>query len=191
MTIIGAAGKVILQNHIFKTPAGTEGSGEGGQLAIDMSPTQPHTMTKNARSCESCHASDKALGLGTSGTRPWNVSTPGNYQNQTSNTWGLSTRSCYFPLESKSPVLAVECWRRNAGRDGRDCLVATEASCGECSHVGLTRRRSAEVASRLWMERGYTIAMLFEYYRYLVMGNLATSFDSDDGLLLRIVHLDR
>ncbi|WP_231743669.1 cytochrome c3 family protein [Stieleria neptunia] len=72
VTIIGADGKTILQNHIFKTPAGTEGSGEGGQLAIDMSPTQPHTMTKNARSCESCHASDKALGLGIPGTRPWN-----------------------------------------------------------------------------------------------------------------------
>ena len=72
ITIIGADGKPILTNHIFKTPAGLERGGEAGQLAIDMSPTQPHTMTKNARSCESCHASDKALGLGISGTRPWN-----------------------------------------------------------------------------------------------------------------------
>jgi hypothetical protein len=37
-----------------------------------MSPTQPHTMTKNARSCESCHSSSKALGLGIESTRPWN-----------------------------------------------------------------------------------------------------------------------
>ena len=74
VTIIGADGQAILTNHIFKTPAGTEGSGQAGQLAIDMSPTQPHTMTKNARTCESCHASDKALGLGIPGTRPWNES---------------------------------------------------------------------------------------------------------------------
>jgi hypothetical protein len=36
-----------------------------------MSPTQPHTTTKDARSCDSCHASDKALGLGIGSTRPW------------------------------------------------------------------------------------------------------------------------
>ncbi|MEO9935030.1 cytochrome C [Rhodopirellula bahusiensis] len=71
VTIIGPDGKSILTNHIFKIPAGMEGGGETGQLAIDMSPTQPHTMTKDARSCESCHASDKALGLGISGPRPW------------------------------------------------------------------------------------------------------------------------
>jgi hypothetical protein len=29
-------------------------------------------MTKNARTCESCHASSKALGLGIGSTRPWN-----------------------------------------------------------------------------------------------------------------------
>jgi len=71
VTIIGADGKPILTNHIFKTPGGMEGSGDEGQLAIDMSPVQPHTMTKNARTCESCHASDKALGLGINGPRNW------------------------------------------------------------------------------------------------------------------------
>ena len=73
ITVIGADGKPILLNKIFRTPAGTEGGGDAGQLAIDMSPTQPHTMTKEARSCESCHASDKALGYGLGGgkmTRP-------------------------------------------------------------------------------------------------------------------------
>ncbi|WP_207310012.1 multiheme c-type cytochrome [Rubinisphaera italica] len=70
VTIIGADGEPILVNHIFKTKGGAEGSGEDGTLALDMSPTQPHTMTKNARSCESCHASDKALGYGIGGTRP-------------------------------------------------------------------------------------------------------------------------
>ena len=72
VTIIGEDGKPILLNHIFRTMADAEGGGSEGQLAIDMSPTQPHTMTKNARSCESCHASAKALGLGISATRPWN-----------------------------------------------------------------------------------------------------------------------
>ncbi len=71
VTIIGADGKPIITNHIFRTPPGMEGGGKSGQLAIDMSPTQPHTMTKNARTCESCHASDKALGLGIGGPRRW------------------------------------------------------------------------------------------------------------------------
>lgn len=72
VTIIGEDGKPIMLNHVFKTEPGSEGGGEDGQLAIDMSPTQPHTTTKNARTCESCHASRKALGLGIGSTRPWN-----------------------------------------------------------------------------------------------------------------------
>lgn len=71
VTVIGADGKPIILNHIFKTEAGAEGGDDQGQLAIDMSPTQPHTTTKDARTCESCHASDKALGLGIGSTRPW------------------------------------------------------------------------------------------------------------------------
>ncbi|TWT52491.1 hypothetical protein Pla22_01150 [Rubripirellula amarantea] len=72
VTIIGQDGKPILLNHIFKTEAGVEGGGDEGQLAIDMSPVQPHTTTTEARTCESCHASAKALGLGIGSTRPWN-----------------------------------------------------------------------------------------------------------------------
>ncbi len=66
VTVIGTEGKALLQNHIFKIP-NVEGAQEEGQNAIDMSPVQPHTITKNARACESCHASDKALGLGIGG----------------------------------------------------------------------------------------------------------------------------
>ncbi len=62
-TVIGADGKALIQNHIFKIP-NVEGAGEEGQNAIDMSPVQPHTITKRARECESCHTSEKALGLG-------------------------------------------------------------------------------------------------------------------------------
>ena len=72
VTVIGEDGEPVLLNHIFRTQADSEGAGAEGQLAIDMSPTQPHTMTKNARTCESCHASRKALGLGIESTRPWN-----------------------------------------------------------------------------------------------------------------------
>lgn len=71
VTVLGADGKVVLLNHIYKTAPGLERGGDEGQLAIDMSPTQPHTTTKNARTCESCHASKKALGLGIGGTRAW------------------------------------------------------------------------------------------------------------------------
>jgi len=74
-TVIGANGKPIVLNHIFRTTPGTEGSGPKGQLSIDMSPTHPHTMTKAARTCQSCHASEKALGYGIGGgtqTRPPN-----------------------------------------------------------------------------------------------------------------------
>ncbi|TWT37560.1 Doubled CXXCH motif (Paired_CXXCH_1) [Posidoniimonas corsicana] len=70
VTIIGEDGKPVLVNHIFKVEPGLERS-DDGQLAIDMSPVQPHTTTKNARTCESCHASAKALGLGIGGPRPW------------------------------------------------------------------------------------------------------------------------
>ena len=69
-TIIGPDGKPILLNHIFRTTPGSEGSGPEGQLSLDMSPTQPHTMTKQARTCESCHASEKSLGYGIDGGRP-------------------------------------------------------------------------------------------------------------------------
>lgn len=64
VTVIGADGEPVIVNKIFRTDPHSEGAGEEGQLGIDMSPTQPHTMTKNARTCESCHASKKALGLG-------------------------------------------------------------------------------------------------------------------------------
>lgn len=67
VTVIGKDGKALLQNHIFKVK-NVEGAGEEGQNAIDMSPIQPHTIQKEARSCESCHSSKKAIGLGIDGT---------------------------------------------------------------------------------------------------------------------------
>ena len=70
VTIIGADGEPILLTTFSKRLRhGTQW--DDGQLAIDMSPVQPHTMTKIARICESCQASDKALGLGIDGPRNW------------------------------------------------------------------------------------------------------------------------
>jgi len=65
-TVIGKDGKALIQNQIFKIP-NVEGAGEEGQNAIDMAPVQPHTISKRSRTCESCHASDKAIGLGIGG----------------------------------------------------------------------------------------------------------------------------
>jgi len=67
VTVIGRDKKALLEEHIFKIP-NVEGAGDEGQNATTMSPIQPHTITKEARSCESCHTSSKALGLGTSAT---------------------------------------------------------------------------------------------------------------------------
>jgi hypothetical protein len=66
ITVVGKEGKTLLKNHIFKVP-NVEGAGSEGQNAIDMAPIQPHTISKHSRSCESCHNSDKALGLGIDG----------------------------------------------------------------------------------------------------------------------------
>jgi len=63
ITVIGKDGKALLQNHVFKIP-NVEGAGEEGQLGIDMSPVQPHTIQKESRSCESCHSNAKAMGYG-------------------------------------------------------------------------------------------------------------------------------
>jgi hypothetical protein len=69
LTVIGKNSKVLLKNHIFKMPH-DESRVKKPQSAISMTPLQPHTVQKESRSCESCHTSDKALGLGLGGMRP-------------------------------------------------------------------------------------------------------------------------
>ncbi len=49
--------KNLVSNKIYKTLDGT--------LGFSQNPLQPHTITKEARSCADCHMSRKALGLGT------------------------------------------------------------------------------------------------------------------------------
>ena len=66
LTVIGKDGNTLLTNHIFKIP-NVEGAGDEGQLGIDISPIQPHTTTKEARTCESCHTNPQAMGYGIEG----------------------------------------------------------------------------------------------------------------------------
>jgi len=66
ITVIGKDGKPLLQNHIVKIP-NVEGAGEEGQNGIVMAQVNPHTISKKSRSCESCHTSKKALGMGING----------------------------------------------------------------------------------------------------------------------------
>jgi len=66
ITVIGKDGKALMQNHIVKIP-NVEGAGAEGQNAIVMAQVNPHTTSKEARSCESCHISKKALGMGING----------------------------------------------------------------------------------------------------------------------------
>ncbi|HMU41625.1 MAG TPA: cytochrome C [Pseudomonadota bacterium] len=65
-TVIGQNGKEIVRNHVFSAKPFSEGAGAEGPPGSDMSPTTPHTVGKS-RSCESCHANDKAIGYGLGG----------------------------------------------------------------------------------------------------------------------------
>ena len=56
-TQVGQGTEVKFTSFVFTTKAGTSG--------ISSNPVQPHTIQKKARSCASCHESQKALGLGT------------------------------------------------------------------------------------------------------------------------------
>lgn len=60
-TVIGPDGKTIVLNKQARVPDGPNGSLVAG---TDMSPVQPHTTGRKARTCESCHSNPKALGYG-------------------------------------------------------------------------------------------------------------------------------
>ncbi|NQT77886.1 MAG: cytochrome C [Bacteroidetes bacterium] len=65
-TVIGPDGSMLVNNKIWHTPPYMENSGAEGQRGIDMSPAQPHTSSREARECTSCHANPKTLGYGIS-----------------------------------------------------------------------------------------------------------------------------
>ena len=60
-TIIGPDGKTLILNKQARVPDGPNGTLVAG---TDMSPVQPHTSGRKARTCESCHSNPKALGYG-------------------------------------------------------------------------------------------------------------------------------
>jgi hypothetical protein len=64
-TVIGPDGKPIVLNKIWRTAANLENGGPEGQRGIDMAPAAPHTRTREARTCASCHTNSKTLGYGT------------------------------------------------------------------------------------------------------------------------------
>lgn len=69
VTVIDGDGQDVVRNKIYRTTPFSEGSGADGQLSLDMSPSHPHTVQKRARTCESCHIPEKALGYGIDGGR--------------------------------------------------------------------------------------------------------------------------
>jgi hypothetical protein len=61
-THIDTAGRTVSLNRVFKL---SDRNTDGKRLpGWGMNPTQPHTVTKESRSCESCHTIEKSLGLG-------------------------------------------------------------------------------------------------------------------------------
>ncbi|MBI4344623.1 MAG: cytochrome C [Euryarchaeota archaeon] len=60
-TVIGKDGQTLEHNKQAIGPDGIRG--------MDMAPVQPHSAARDARSCESCHNSEKALGYGIQGGR--------------------------------------------------------------------------------------------------------------------------
>ncbi len=63
VTVIGVDGETIVSDHIFRATPEEPASRSRGRPATDTTPVQPHTVGR-ARSCESCHLSEKALGYG-------------------------------------------------------------------------------------------------------------------------------
>ena len=64
-TLVDKNGVVTTLNQPFTSSLGTYG--------IAMNPAQPHTISGNARTCESCHTDPKALGYGIDGGRFGNL----------------------------------------------------------------------------------------------------------------------
>ena len=63
ITVVGKDGKTLLKNHIYKVTDNNQSVN-----SLDMSPVNPHTISEEARSCESCHTNQKAMGFGIYGT---------------------------------------------------------------------------------------------------------------------------
>ncbi len=67
VTVIGKDGKALLKNHVFMMPDYKHPESKRKLPGIVMASVHSHTVQKEARSCESCHANAKAMGYGISG----------------------------------------------------------------------------------------------------------------------------
>ena len=61
LTIINKQGKPVVVNKIYKIKNVERST---AQNAIDMVPLHPHTVQKESRTCDDCHANPKSIGLG-------------------------------------------------------------------------------------------------------------------------------
>ena len=64
VTVIGKDGKALLQNHVFMMPDYKHPGSNRKLPGIVMASVHSHTVQKESRSCESCHANAKAMGYG-------------------------------------------------------------------------------------------------------------------------------
>jgi hypothetical protein len=97
-TVISPDGETLVQNKIWRTPANLESGGPEGQRGIDMSPVQPHTVSREARTCASCHASSKALGYGTHDGRYMKAYTKGVYVDVASATGEIISKNAQLQI---------------------------------------------------------------------------------------------
>jgi hypothetical protein len=115
VTVIGKDGKDIILNHIFRTTPGTEGNGPEEQLSSDMSPTTPHTVGK-ARSCESCHGSEKAMGYGIGGGKMAATMAAGTVVDLTTQDGKVLSNHAGFQIE---PIAGLGDWSQAVTREGK------------------------------------------------------------------------
>ncbi len=97
LTRIDREGKVVLRNQVAKTSRGLPGLG--------MGPVYPHNVTRQARTCESCHNDPKAMGLGAGYQSSDFVEKEARSQGKGSSTEGWfapvrDTPAVPFPLEA-------------------------------------------------------------------------------------------
>lgn len=135
VTVVGEDGETVVRNQMFRTPAHTEGAGEDGQVGSDMSPLQPHTTGKS-RSCESCHASAKAMGFGFTGTRETPEPVVVDLQTADGTVLPTSAREQIAKVEGLSPS-----WSAVLDQDGRQTQTVGSHFLGSGPLSESTRRR--------------------------------------------------
>jgi hypothetical protein len=104
LTRIDGEGKVVSLNQVLKTSRGLPGLG--------MSPIYPHNVTRQARTCETCHNDPKSLGLGAGYQGPDFVEKEKRAQGKG------SSRSEFFESREESRTIPFPL-EKIVGEDGR------------------------------------------------------------------------